>query len=259
MRPTRRSLASSPYQDRGLIGLQHAIATSGATLVSSDIFDTVLLRDASTETSRLAEGAALAAAELGLNPSVLAKMRWNVQQSGYGAVAVERPEGEATLAAMVATLGTTLGLDADGVEVLRTAELEADAGHLRPNLPLLRYYAKLRSAGIRVIALSDIYYSVADVEWLLRRVVGSVPFDEVYVSSELGSAKHIGNAFEEVIRREGVDSSRVVHVGDSASSDVVMARRAGLRAVHVPRSFGHRARRRIRTVADLPLWLQRMN
>lgn len=259
MRLNRRSHASRPHQDRGLVGLHHAIAASKVTLVSSDVFDTVLLRDSSSETARLAEAAAIAAAKLGLDPAILAKMRWNVQRSGYGAVALERPKGEATLSGMIATLGVMLALDADGVATLRAAELEADAGHLRPNLPLLRYYSDLRAAGIRVIALSDIYYSVADVEWLLSRVVGSVPFDTVYVSSELGSAKHAGQAYEEVVRREGVDPSSVVHVGDSFSSDVEMARRAGLRAVHVPRTTSYHLRRRVRTAADLPLWLQRMN
>ncbi|WP_375422738.1 HAD family hydrolase [uncultured Friedmanniella sp.] len=226
-------------------------------LVSSDLFDTVLLRDRSTETVRLAEASRRAAPLLGLDPDAVVSLRWTMQTSVYRAVAVERPSGEATLARITATMATAFGLDREAAEVLRRTEVEVDASHLLPNRPLLEVLDAAQDAGVPVVAVSDTYYSEVDLRQLLAAVVGDHRFRAVYSSADLGATKHVGSIFPRVSELERVDPSRVLHVGDSGTADVRMAAAAGWTPVHLPRSTAYLRGRRIAALRALPLVLRR--
>jgi FMN phosphatase YigB (HAD superfamily) len=226
-------------------------------LVSSDLFDTVLLRDSATETERLAESAYRAATRLGVRHDALVTLRWCLHDAAYRAVELERPSGEATLAAMTRVLAGALGLGAEAAEVLRATEVEVDASHLHPNRPLLDMLAGLRRDDTRVVAVSDTYYSERDLQDLLRTVVGEHPFQAVYASAELGVTKHAGSIFSRVCELEQVEPGQVVHVGDSTGADVAQAAAAGWRPVHLPRSRLRLTVRRAVRVTAVPSALRR--
>lgn len=228
-----------------------ALARPGVQVVSTDVFDTLVLRDATTESFRMAEGARRAAAQLGLPARALVQLRWTAHDSAYRAVRIEGAGGEATLTAMTRSVATAAGLDARETAQMRAAELEADAAHLRPHDGLLAEIDAARVRGLRVVAVSDTWYSAGDVRTILATVLGRVPVDEVYTSADLGATKHAGGIFAEVVRREGVPGSAIVHVGDDPRADVAQARAAGWTAVHVPRVRVPRATRlpgRLRSV-----------
>jgi predicted HAD superfamily hydrolase len=231
--------------------LREELAAAGTRVLSSDIFDTVILRDSSTETQRFAESARLAADRLGIDEGSLITMRWESHANAYRAVAMERPGGDARFATICLAAITPLGLGPNEAEMLHDAELEVDSGHLRPNHTLLALLEEERAAGRRVIAVSDIYYSSTDVEELLIRVTGTNPFDAVYTSSDLKATKLAGTIFPRVAGIEGVGGGDILHIGDNLDSDVNNARTAGWRAVHAPRGRVEELGRfagRIRTV-----------
>lgn len=240
-----------------LATLDGLIAADTCAVVSTDVFDTVLLRDRTTETRRLALAARRAAARLGVDPDVLVRLRWSAHDAAYRAVAMERPHGDASLAAMCTTMATALGLGDDAARVLRETEVDLDVAHLRPNRPLLALLGKAARRGVRVIAVSDIYYGEADLRRMLDAVAGPHPLAAVYSSADLGLTKHAGSIFAEVARREHVAPGAIVHVGDHAGSDVRMARAAGWTAVHLPRDDRYRTTRRAATVLAAPLRIRR--
>ena len=236
--------------------LAAAVGAGDHDLISTDLFDTVLLRDASTETERLAAAARRAAPVVGVGAEALVRLRWALQESAYGAVALERPEGEARLEAMCAAMAAALGGGHAEAEVLRAAEVAVDIGHLRAHRRLLALLGGAREGGTRVVAVSDTYYGAADLRTILDAVVGPpVPLDAVYSSADVGLTKHAGGLFDEVARREGVPGHRVLHVGDHSDADVARARAASWSAVHLPRPAAYRARRLAGRVRALPvLW-----
>ncbi len=226
-------------------------------LVSSDIFDTVVFRDTTTETQRLAEASRLAARQLGLDPETVTRLRWSLQSSAYQAVALERPSGDASLNRVCAVMAEALGLPVEAADTLRVAEVDTDIRHLRPNSRLLEVLDQIRATGRRIVAVSDTYYSADDLRRMLVAVLGQDPFATVYSSADLGATKHSGSIFEVVTRSEGVEPAAVVHVGDDHGADVVRASAAAWSPLHVRRDRRHRAGRRLGRLRVIPLALRR--
>jgi FMN phosphatase YigB (HAD superfamily) len=218
-----------------LSALAEAIQTGRYELVSTDLFDTVLLRDHTIESDRLAIAARRVAPRLGIDSTALTQLRWSLQRNAYQAVAIERPAGEASLGDLCAVAARAFGLDASAADLLRQTEVDVDIEHLRPNRRLLSLFERVSRAGLRIIALSDTYLGRIDLCRVLDAVAGSHPITEVYSSADLGLTKHAGSAFAVVAERENVAAERILHVGDSHPVDVVMARRAAWTAVHLPR------------------------
>jgi HAD superfamily hydrolase (TIGR01549 family) len=236
--------------------LASAVASPECKLVSTDVFDTVLLRDHTIESSRLAISSRQSARALGLDPRVLTRLRWRLRVDSYRAVTLTRAEGEASLSAICLTLATALGLDEGAAQLMRRTEVDVDAQHLHPNRPLLAVLEQARRYRRRVVAVSDTYYDGHDLRHMLTRVVGADPFDAVYTSSDLGLTKQAGAAYAEVARREGVPPQSIVHVGDSEAVDVVQARAAGWVAVHMPRGRRYRVVKVVGKALALPTKLQ---
>ena len=237
-----------------LSALAEAIDTSDHDMLSTDLFDTVLLRDRSIQSDRFATACRRAAPRLGVDPLALARLRWTFHDNAYRAVAMERPDGEASLAAICHTIATSIGLGADAAQTLHRAEVDVDIEHLRPNRPLIELFDRATRAGMRVVAVSDTYYGGADLDRMIDAVVGpGHPIAAVYSSADLGLTKHAGRIFDEVARRENVAAERVLHVGDSHRADVAMARAASWTAVHLPRDGRHRAAKLVGKVLSLPV------
>jgi FMN phosphatase YigB (HAD superfamily) len=226
-----------------LTELVAAVATPGCRILSTDVFDTVLLRDYTTESARMAIAARRAADRLGIDARALVRLRWAQHDNAFRAVAMERPQGDATLTAIARAVATACGLGEAAARVLRDTEVEVDVEHLRPHRGLINVLAEAARRGLGVIALSDTYYSAADVSRLLTAVTGEHPIARVYCSADLGLTKHAGRAFAEVAHREDVAPAEIVHVGDNWHADVRMAEAAGWKAVHLPRPTSYAVRK----------------
>ncbi len=237
--------------------LARAVDLSPYDLVSTDLFDTILLRDSTTESGRLALACRRAAPLLGVDATVLTRLRWDAHDNAYRAVAIERPEGDVALSAICRTVVCVLGLGEDAAHVLHQAEVDVDIEHLRPHRALLELLTRASRSGIRVIAVSDTYYSTEDLCRMLDTVVGVHPIAAVYSSAELGLTKHGGRMFGEVERLEDISATRILHMGDNPWSDVTMARAASWTALHVPRNHHHRAAKFAGKVKALPIRTRR--
>jgi FMN phosphatase YigB (HAD superfamily) len=215
----------------------------GVRLLSTDVFDTVLLRDGSTETQRFAIAATRSARLLGIDAAALRRLRWDAQVAAYRAVAMADPGGEASLERIAAAIARTLGLAPEAATLLHDTEVAVDIEHLRPNRPLVEAIVEAKASGVRTIALSDTSYAKADLRRMFAAVLPTDPYDEVYVSSELGRTKHEGSLFPLITETEGIAPSATLHLGDHPSADIRRAEAAGWRTVHLPRGRLHRAQK----------------
>ncbi len=204
-------------------------------VLSVDVFDTLLLRDASSQRERFAEVARtlaelLRARGCTVDAATLLALRRQAHASAYDAVSIERPEGDATLERMSEIQANLLGLDPSLVSLFIAAELEVESRHLSPNRSLIRFIDGLVGEGKRVIAVSDMYLSAGEIGQLMTRVIGKVPVHRIYASSEFGLTKRSRRLFDAVAAAEQIPSDRLLHYGDSAHADVSMARAAGWQA-----------------------------
>ena len=77
-------------------------------------------------------------------------------------------------------------------------------------------------------------------------------FQFMIASADAGSKKPSPKIFELALERAGVEPSRVVHVGDTFATDVLGARRAGIRGVMLDRFNGeHKDHEVITSLAQL--------
>lgn len=192
--------------------------------VSLDIFDTLLTRPVITDPREIFHlVAARVDARFGVD---FVRLRWSAEE--------ELGDRYATLDAIYDHIRRRHGLDGGVVDALREEELRCERTLLRPRPDMLAVCRAAARAGKRVVAVSDMYLPS---EFLLE-VLREKGFDgvaAVYVSAEHGARKSDGGAlFATMLRTEGLDPARVIHLGDDARGDVAEPLRLGMAAVHVP-------------------------
>lgn len=114
-------------------------------------------------------------------------------------------------------------------------ELAAERRFLVGNPAVLPLLEAARHAGKRVIAISDMYLSGAQIDDLLRSA--GVIVDCVYSSCDervRGLGKFNGSIFAHVAEAEEVLLHRLLHVGDNYTSDYLNAIKSGAMAFFVP-------------------------
>jgi FMN phosphatase YigB (HAD superfamily) len=224
-------------------------------LVSVDIFDTVLLRGRESERRRfgwIAEATSRSLGGVGFPraPGHVFAARLDAQTAAYGALRVTGDLGDVKVEEIYRLQLLALGLPGSLAPRLREAELTIDCKTLRPQSALLKQLEELRAEGVRVVAVSDTYYSQRDLLRLLQAHGGERAFDAIYASADHGATKKSGRLFPIVARAEGVEPQTIFHQGDDRIADLAMAASNGLRTQWSPRPLRVRLLRKI----DALLW-----
>lgn len=123
-------------------------------------------------------------------------------------------------------------------ELLRT-EKEVEKAVCIANQPLLAVLNYCKESGKNVIIISDMYWTTAFVEEILKEndITG---YSAVYVSSEYGVQKRQnGKLFKIVAERENLNVKTWVHIGDSKKADYVSAKKVGIAVVDIARYYTH--------------------
>ncbi len=120
-------------------------------------------------------------------------------------------------------------------------ETETRSLYLNPNVD--DFVRECVAAGKTVALLSDMYYSAEQLRsFLLAAGMSRDYLDEIYVSSEHGVNKASGGLFKVLLAAHPeVGRSRVLHIGDHETADVLSPREAGLQSLHyrlIPQPFG---------------------
>jgi FMN phosphatase YigB (HAD superfamily) len=202
-----------------------------ATLVSWDVFDTVVTRAVGQPNSLfLLLGRRLRSRGLlPLDANAFAAAR----RSADGRAKHNQGHGW-DLAGIYRELQYTLGLDDATRDAIMAEELTLERELLRvvPGAP--ERIARLRDAGVRVAFLSDMYLGPDFIRATLAEHGLCADGDACYVSSETGVRKEDGRAFRALMEREGVAPDRIVHLGNHLAHDVLAAQRLGMRGVYRP-------------------------
>lgn len=187
-------------------------------VISFDVFDTLLIRRTGAPASLF----------------VLLERMNGIPDFAEARQAAERAareeKGEVTLEDIYLQLGAEGAVpDADAA---REAEWEAEKSGIAPHPRMLPLVKALKQRGKRVIAVSDMYLSSAQIRELLR-LSGYPELDGVFVSCEEGVGKAGGAIYRKVAEKllpaesAGKPGLRVLHMGDNGEADGECAAAAG--------------------------------
>jgi hypothetical protein len=124
-------------------------------------------------------------------------------------------------------------------------EIEAEMSWLAPNHALLGAAADAVEAGRRVILVSDMYLDGGSIMRIVEGVCGS-RLDgkvELFSSGDLIINKRSGRIFPYLSEKLGVPPTGFLHLGDSLEGDFVQPRLAGWHSMHHPVAARELARR----------------
>ena len=224
-------------QSKALSSLRNAL--DRAKVISSDAFDTLLLRTHLSQRARMYAGERRFAELLRsrghhVSVDVLFRARREAQRLAFRALDVGG-RGEARLDSVVTRQLRALGLpDALLAERLRI-ELEVEKRSLFANRVLAAMLRERRRAGARVVVVSDTMLSGAQLAELVVHCHGTDVVDRVYTSADHAATKRNGELFRVVAGAEGVTLAELVHIGDDARADWKVPATLGVPSIHLPR------------------------
>jgi hypothetical protein len=209
-------------------------------LISTDVFDTLLLRRTRSERSRIAQGEhlfgrLLAARGLQIDHDLLMRARLDVQRLAFRALAI-RQAGEVRLSDIIVRQLQVLGLPGSLLDDRLSIELQVEKDSLIANRSLAAVLRARRNAGAKIIAVSDTTLSAEALRELIQHFYRSDLIDGVYSSADHGRTKRDGDLFLTVSEMENTPFDRILHIGDDLRGDVRGPSAHGISALHLPRS-----------------------
>lgn len=231
----------------GLQEARHLLDSGAVKVLSLDIFDTLLLREWTSELERFEGAAVFHHRRFPRIPErELYEARALAHRMAYQSVAPVQGCREAAAERIFNIMARILELPADAVPILMEEELNYEAAHLRPNPIVLDLAKRARKCGIPVIAVSDMYWGGKALSSLLERLLPeSGMIGNIYSSSDFGVSKDSGNLFDHVLRETGCAPEALLHLGDDFQADFLSPFvRHGIRSVWLPgSSFRNRYRK----------------
>ncbi len=214
-------------------------AIGQARIVSFDVFDTLVTRSCAAPSDVflfLKLESPFDALEL--SPDELHAHRQAAEHDVRRArFAASRRDGEVTLSEIHAALARRLNLP-DGAP-LAAAELAAERRLLRANPRVCCWLDHARRAGARVLAISDTWYSAAELHGLLTFAGIDIAPDDIITSADHRVTKQEGALFGIAKERIGADVSAWLHIGDHPVSDEQTPRRLGIATILHPFDGAH--------------------
>jgi len=262
---SRPALLKSAGAEALAAEIEKTIEDSEPSVLSLDVFDTLLLRDAVSEARRFFNIAARARENV---ENAFGKRDWPTALdflfARVDAMALcyrtrEAVEGcrEGKIGDIIRVARRTLDLPAEAESALLEAELDVETQSLTLNAILIDIVRDFRAAGGRVVLLSDMYLGKSEILSLVRRLDRSAAeeIDEVFSSADHIVSKRSGKIFALVEREFRKSPAEFLHIGDALEGDVFRARQAGWSALHFPIARAESAKRE----RDLATFIEEMS
>lgn len=198
-------------------------------VLSLDCFDTILWRGVAQPTDVFfAMCNDPLFKKLGITPEVRAAAEHKARQHKW--VRVQSSEVNLT-----EIYQTALPLSPDDeIANLVLTELEFEIKYCYAFQPILNLIRLAKSQGLKVIVVSDTYFSRQQLKQLLFSIEPDLEglINEVYCSSDLGNSKADG-IWSKLLPKFIEQPQQILHIGDNEVSDFQAAQRHSLHAVHL--------------------------
>ncbi|KAB1071334.1 HAD family hydrolase [Tamlana haliotis] len=102
------------------------------------------------------------------------------------------------------------------------------------NMDTVNTLKQLKNEGIKIYCISDFYSNENLIKNLIKAHGLEYLFDDVFVSAEQKSSKHVGGIYKHLMTKLNILPGQVIMIGDNYKSDVVNAEKSGIKAFHIP-------------------------
>ena len=221
---------------------------------SIDVFDTLLLRNSKPEALRYHEISQITLKYLSnklphdrrvsalTTEDVLESRIFGIKET-YRTRSLVDGCGEGIIDEIVRGQLLFLNLDPELSSDIIALEVDYECENLEVNPLLLSLSKHLKEDGTRIILISDMYLPAKLIALIIKKMLNSSPFDQIFSSADTIVSKRSGKLFSSIAKKLEVEPEYFFHVGDSWLADVVRAREAGWRAQYFPVSTYERRER----------------
>ena len=248
--PGARTLGGTPSKGE-LATAQLEMAWSAATVVSFDIFDTLVVRKVAAPDDVFLHLAAHAPFRTcGLRAAELAQHRMEAEEEARRRGYAARGSTEVTLHEVHAVLAERVGLTATGVDGMVSAEQAVELALCTAHPVGAEWFARALQDGKRRWCLSDTCHDVP----FLRRLLASCGYDVngllLFSSAEARVNKSEGGLFQHALRETETSPTAVLHIGDHPVGDERVPLAMGIPAVLHPWAIHRSGERPSETAGD---------
>lgn len=121
------------------------------------------------------------------------------------------------------------GLTEEERELLFQLETRTEYEVCCINLYMKPLYDQAVALGKRVVITSDMYLPERVIKEILKKC-GMEHYDKLYLSSACGVTKASGKLFDVLLEEQGANAGRIVHIGDDVKGDYYRPKERGIRA-----------------------------
>jgi len=220
-----------PYRpsDVRLQGVWDAVRSPDVSVVSTDVFDTLVWRQVPEPVDAFPLVAQRLRERGQLHPSLSDLAYGQLREAAErGARGQRGGDREVRLHEIYRMLPPWVFDGQVDHHAAAEVELEVERDLLVPDLDMAKLIEEAQRAGKRTIAVSDTYLSAGELRSLLAQpVLADLSLEFILTSSDHRRNKS-GGLFEVAVARLGVSPGQVVHVGDNPLADVEAPRRIGV-------------------------------
>lgn len=127
----------------------------------------------------------------------------------------------------------SLGLSHDELNFLMKLEMDLEEECLVPVPEIRQRIIEIHeNYNAKIVFISNMYLPGDFIKkQLLRHDIACLD-NPVYVSGDIGLAKHTGNLFKYVLKKHNLRPEQLVHTGDNLKSDIKAAQKLGIHTIH---------------------------
>lgn len=195
---------------------------SSYSVVSFDLFDTLLKRDVSTPKDVFLQMECRLKSQF----SDFCELRVQAEKDARTRTAEE----EVTLEEIYCCIPN---LTSQEKAVLMEEEMRMEKSLITLSDELFSVYQMCVKQGKRVLLITDMYLPAEFLEELLHSL-GIVDYERLYVSSDCKKTKRTGALYDFVQKESCIEKDDWIHIGDSVRADVLAPRKMGIHTIAIP-------------------------
>ena len=213
--------------------IKELICSNKISVVSFDIFDTLLKRDV-FEPKDIFVLLNEEYNKLGNNTSLVyfSSIREAAERNCRNKL-IDGAKEEITIDEIYKEIETSYKIDKKITAKLKAKELDLELEHNKPRKIIRELYDLAKYCNKKVMCISDIYLSLDTIKNLLHK--NGYIMDEYFVSADLSLTKETGNIYEYVKNNMNIEFSEILHIGDNYHTDYENAKNIGINAFHIPK------------------------
>ena len=122
------------------------------------------------------------------------------------------------------------------VKELEKIEIAIELDICQKNIDFFDIYQYCCHKNKKIIITSDMYLNKEDIKKILIKN-GIDKYEYLFLSNDIKMNKHQGKIYPYILKKLGIKSSQIVHIGDSKRGDYIMPRKYGIKAILIPKDI----------------------